>query len=311
MIPVAWVTGARGFIGRHLVRHLHEQGWMVCGVGHGHFPSESWANAGLKKWLNSELTAEAFGELAAEHGPPNFIFHLAGGSAVGSSMRAPYEDFMRTAGTTARLLEWIRTHATGSKVIAVSSAAVYGETGGKPAQESRLPAPVSPYGHHKLIMEQICREYSQVFGLEIVVLRMFSVYGEGLRKQLLWDCGVKLMAAPDSISLGGTGEELRDWIHVDDAVSMMRRAAALAAADCPIFNGGSGRGARVREVVEILRRSIAPKTRLEFSGVRRPGDPQVLVADVSRIAAAGVHCSVPIDGGVKRYADWLKSAGDE
>jgi UDP-glucose 4-epimerase len=310
-MPIAWVTGARGFIGRRLTLYLRDQGLVVCGVGHGHLPAELWSQAGLAKWSNSEITAEAFDQLANEQGIPDFVFHLAGGSAVGASLDSPLEDFTRTTNTTARLLEWLRTHSPRSKLVVASSAAVYGDTGATPAEESRRPAPVSPYGYHKLMMEQLCHEYSQVFGLETVVLRMFSVYGEGLRKQLLWDCGVKLMAEGDSIKLGGTGEELRDWIHIDDVVTMMHQIAALASADCPVFNGGSSVGVRVRDIVALLSKSLRRTRRVEFSGIRRRGDPIVLVADARRMASAGVSCRIPINLGVQRYADWFKIARTE
>jgi UDP-glucose 4-epimerase len=298
----AWVTGARGFIGHRLALHLRDQGLAVCGIGHGHLPAESWPQAGLVKWSNSEITAEALGHLASETGVPDLVFHLAGGSAVGASLSAPFEDFTRTTDTTARLLEWLRTHSPRSKLVVASSAAVYGDTDGAPAEESRRPAPVSPYGYHKWMMEQLCHEYSRVFGLETAVLRMFSVYGEGLRKQLLWDCAVKLAADVESIQLGGTGEELRDWIHVDDAAAMMLHVARLASVNCEIFNGGSGIPVRVRDIVALLSKSLQRTARAEFSGISRRGDPVVLV---------GISCRVPIDIGIQRYADWFKHARNE
>jgi UDP-glucose 4-epimerase len=307
-MSIAWVTGARGFIGRRLVLSLRDQGLVVCGIGHGHLRAEIWPQAGLSKWSNSEITAESLDQLAKDPGPPDFVFHLAGGSAVGASLDSPFEDFTRTTNTTARLLEWLRTHSQRSKLVVASSAAVYGDTEGKPADESRRPAPVSPYGYHKLMMEQLCQEYSQIFGLETAVLRMFSVYGEGLRKQLLWDCSVKLMSGAESIELGGTGDELRDWIHVDDAVAMLHRVAGMASVYCPIFNGGSGVAQRVRDIVTLLSKSLQRAARAEFSGIRRPGDPNVLVANASRMAAAGGTCRIPISIGVQRYAEWFKLA---
>src|SRR6267154_1778273 len=310
-MPIAWVTGARGFIGRRLALYLRNHGLVVCGIGHGHLPAESWSQAGLAQWSNSEITAEALGHLASATGIPDLVFHLAGGSAVGTSLSAPFEDFTRTTNTTARLLEWLRTHSPRSKLVVASSAAVYGDTEGAPADESRRPAPVSPYGYHKLMMEQLCHEYSRVFGLETAVLRMFSVYGEGLRKQLLWDCGVKLMADVESIELGGTGEELRDWILVDDAVAMMLHVAGRASVDCEIFNGGSGVAVRVRDIVALLSKSLQRTVRVEFSGIRRRGDPIVLVADAGRIASAGISCRIPMNVGIQRYADWFKFARNE
>lgn len=310
-MQIAWITGARGFVGRRLAVYLRDQGLVVCGIGHGHLPAESWQQAGLSNWLNSEISAEALDQLATNHGIADFIFHLAGGSTVGASVQAPLEDFSRTTNTTARLLEWLRNNSARSKLVVASSAAIYGDTHGGPAEESRRPMPVSPYGYHKLMMEQLCQEYSQVFGLQNSVLRLFSVYGEGLRKQLLWDCGVKLMADGDSIGLGGTGEELRDWVHIDDAVVMLQRVVRLASDECPIFNGGSGVGVRVSEIVTLLAQSLKRPKRIDFSRICRRGDPLTLVADAARIAAAGYTCAVSLNVGVQRYADWFNLARSE
>lgn len=303
----AWVTGARGFIGRRLALHLHDRGFVVAGIGHGHLSSDLWQQAGLHTWANSEITADALDLLAADV-RPDLVFHLAGGSAVGASLQAPLEDFTRTTNSTARLLEWLRVHSPQSKLVVASSAAVYGDSGGAAAKESTLPAPVSPYGYHKLMMEQLCQEYSRVFGLQTSILRLFSVYGEGLRKQLLWDCSVKLMADGERIELGGTGDEVRDWIHIDDAVAMMHRVVLLASDRCPIFNGGSGIGVRVRDIVALLAKSLSRVKAIEFSGVCRRGDPVVLVADAARLAAAGHSSHVPLNVGVPRYADWFTVA---
>ena len=303
---IAWVTGARGFIGRHLALHLRAQGDSVYGIGHGHLPVEAWGHAGLARWVNSQLSPEALDQLAAGDGLPDRVFHLAGGSAVGASLGAPLEDFKRTTVTTATLLEWLRTRAPHARLVVASSAAVYGDTRGAAAQESATPAPVSPYGYHKLMMEQLCREYSRIFGLNTVVVRLFSVYGEGLRKQLLWDCAGKLMGPGERIELGGTGEELRDWVHVDDAARILSSVAPLASDSSPIFNGGSGHGIAVRELVRQLAQALGQPKRIEFSGVSRAGDPTVLVADPTRLQALGQRCTVDLTVGARRYADWFK-----
>lgn len=303
---IAWVTGGRGFIGRRLVLALRERGMTVCGVGHGHLPAESWIEAGLSGWLNASVGPEALSQIAALHGAPESVFHLAGGSTVGASLQAPFEDFTRTTHTTASLLEWLRTNSPRTRLIVASSAAVYGEARvGKPG-EARRPMPVSPYGYHKLMMEQLCQEYSHVFGLQIGIVRLFSVFGDGLRKQLLWDCAGKLLASGEAIELGGTGAELRDWVHVDDAVSMLELAGRHASRACPIFDGGTGTGVPVREVVTLLAAALQSPKRIEFSGHGRPGDPTALVADASRIQAAGHVCQVGLAEGIRRYAAWFK-----
>ena len=307
---IAWVTGARGFIGRRLTVHLHAQGQSVCGIGHGHLPAESWQQAGLSQWLNSQVSAAALDQLAASRGVPDQVFHLAGGSAVGASLQSPLEDFRRTTSTTATLLEWLRASAPRARLVSASSAAVYGDSQGAAAQESSIPAPVSPYGYHKLMMEQLCQEYSRIFGLQTAIVRLFSVYGEGLRKQLLWDCAGKLVAPGEHIELGGTGEELRDWVHVDDAVAMLSGVAGLASESSPIFNGGSGNGVPVREIVTQLAAALGHPKRIQFSGVCRRGDPRALVADTVRLRAAGHVCKVPLTVGIPRYAEWFNVERD-
>ncbi|HJP68863.1 MAG TPA: SDR family oxidoreductase, partial [Sphingomicrobium sp.] len=182
-----WITGAKGFIGGHLARELARAGHSVHGIGHGALEEIEWQRLGLRSWANGEIDAANLDMVATRHGPPSAVFHLAGGSSVGQAMAQPLEDFSRTVAGTARLLEWLRVHSPDSRVIAVSSAAVYGSNHAGPIPEGAALAPISPYGQHKLMMEQLCRSYSTAFGIRSTVARLFSVYGPNLRKQLLWD----------------------------------------------------------------------------------------------------------------------------
>lgn len=160
-MSIAWVTGARGFMGRRVAPCLRDQGLVVCGIRHGHLPSELGRQAVLSRWLNSQVSADALGRLAADHGLKDFVFYLAGGSAVGASPQNPLEDFTRS---TATPFERLRNHSPRSKLVVSASAAVYGDTQVVPAEKSRRPVPVSPYSCHKVMVEHLCQEYSQVFG---------------------------------------------------------------------------------------------------------------------------------------------------
>lgn len=310
MMRNAWITGARGFIGQYLSRHLAKQGLVVSGIGHGHWPPAHLGPVGLTHWSNAEITAESLGQLEKLAGRPDVVFHLAGGSSVGASVQAPYEDYSRTVSTTARLLEWLRVHAPESALVVASSAAVYGGSQPGPAIESSTPEPVSPYGYHKWMMEQLCREYASVYGVRAAVLRLFSVYGEGLRKQLLWDCGVKLLGST-SIELGGTGEELRDWVYAEDAAAMLWHMAGIASNVCPVINGGSGVATPVRVIVKELSEALGSVAQVRFSGISRAGDPRILVANVTRLTDSGFTCKMPVSQGIGRYAAWFGKARDE
>jgi len=303
-----WITGARGFIGRHLSRRLASDGYRVAGLGHGAWPAAEATEWGLSYWLNGDVSASNLAQMQAELGRPDGVFHFAGGSSVGAALANPHEDFKRTVGSTAELLEWIRQHSSDAPLVAVSSAAVYGAGHeGLIPEEARM-TPYSPYGTHKLMMEELCRSYAVNFGLSIALPRLFSVFGPELKKQLLWDTCNKL-ATQGEAHLGGTGEELRDWTHVSDVVAALVGLLAFADTTAPALNIATGRPVPVREVVAELARAWSPATppRIEFSGQSRAGDPYSLCANIGRLDALGMSCATSVSDGVAEYVQWFRA----
>lgn len=303
----AWITGARGFIGRHLARHLAAAGRPVAGLGHGHWTATEAARHGVGEWLNGEIDEANLDLLAARAGPPEVVFHLAGGASVGASLANPAEDYERTVHTTVRLLDWIRRRCAATPVLAVSSAAVYGTGHAGPIPETVAGVPYSPYGSHKAMMEALCRSYAQNFGLRTAIARVFSAYGPGLRKQLLWDILSRLATPGAELVLDGTGAETRDWLEVGDVAAALARIAGLApAAHCPVVNVGSGIGSTVRSVATQLLAAAGDDRRITFSGRCRDGDPASLVADVSVLTALGVAAPRPLAAGIADYLRWFR-----
>jgi UDP-glucose 4-epimerase len=298
----ALVTGAHGFIGRHLARHLAANGWEVTGLGHGHWPREEWAAWGLARWIPGNVDAGTLGSV----GTQAVAFHCAGGASVRFAIDNPHEDFARTVASTAALLEWARTGGPHPAIVLVSSAGVYGNTGSEPVREDRVPRPESVYAAHKLMAEDLCRLYGRHFSVRTAIVRLFSVYGPGLRKQLLWDACNRL--SKGELEFAGSGREARDWVHVFDAARLLAIAADHAGIDCPVVNGGTGNQASVAEVVTSLAAgtgSGAPR----FSGKARMGDPDRLVADPSRARRWGWAPAVGWRDGVAEYRDWFSRSG--
>ena len=247
-----WITGGKGFIGRHLARLVSGNGDIVSGIGHGLWPAEEAGKWGYANWSNGEIDAANLSQLARASGLPDVVYHLAGGSSVGASLQNPHEDFRRTVASTAQLLEWLRLNAPDANIVGVSSAAVYGAGHIGPIPEEAAISPSSPYGTHKAMMESLCRSYAENFGLRVAIVRLFSVYGAGLEKQLVWDLCCKLAAAKSStVALGGTGGELRDWLHVDDAATLLAMVRSRCDASCPAINGGTGIATSTRKVAEM------------------------------------------------------------
>jgi UDP-glucose 4-epimerase len=302
-----WITGANGFIGRHLARTVADAGYVVHGVGHGALEENERNRVGLALWLNGEIDATNLNALAVRSGIPSTVFHLAGGSSVSSSIAQPYEDFFRTVVSTARLLEWLRASAPECRMISVSSAAVYGAEHQGPISEDASTLPMSPYGEHKLMMEQLCRSYATTYGLRVTVTRLFSVYGPNLRKQLLWDLCSRLHNGDRTLGLAGTGAEIRDWTDVRDVCRFL-----VGVCEEPqtkpfeITNVGSGIGTSVADIAAMLARNWSRDVAVRFSGIVREGDPFSLVANSTLDLAARFSWQIPVAQGIGDYVSWFK-----
>ncbi len=299
----ALVTGAHGFIGRHVARALASRGHTVLGVGHGSWTRSEWRAWGLAEWHAADVTLDSLLTYAAD---PELIIHCAGSASVAFSMVHPAEDFRRTVQSTLAALEFARSRAPRAPFVLPSTGSIYGSVEGA-VLETTPTRPQSPYASHKLMAEQLCAEYGRFFGQRTAVVRLFSVHGPGLRKQLFWDACNKLSRG-DAV-FAGSGAEVRDWLYVEDAGALLVRAAEHADPGCPVVNGGSGTGATVREVVEALAAALGAATAPSFSGDARPGDPGRFVADTARARAWGWSPEVSWREGVRAYCEWfLKGA---
>ncbi len=298
-IPAPWgsgvvfVTGGAGFLGGAVAAAFVRAGWRVAGFD----LTAGWAG-GCAHWITGEVHRDELAKAAAEVGTPEIVFHAAGGSSVGASLADPETDFARTVLSVRETLAFVSAHAPVARLIYPSSAAVYGAAAAGPVEETEWLQPISPYGRHKLQAEfDIARS-----GVNAVVLRFFSLYGPGLRKQLLWDLAGRLAAKPERLELSGSGEEVRDFLFIDDALRLVGIAASSPSA---IFNGGRGEAVTVREAAGALARALGSDAQIGFSGETRLGDPQTLVADIGAARKQGFEAKVSLEEGVRRYARWF------
>lgn len=295
------VTGANGFIGRHVARTAAEQGHRVVGIGHGDWTDEGWRGWGLSEWHEMDVTLAS---LVAHAGEPDVIVHCAGGSSVGFSLENPAQDFERTVLTTVEVLEYLRTSAPSAALVYPSSAAVYGDATAMPITEDSPPAPISPYGFHKRMAEDLAHSYAAGFGIRVAIVRLFSAYGVELRKQLLWDAARKATAG--DCRFAGTGRETRDWVNVADVARLLLLAGNHADSGAPTVNGASGTEVEVGEILGVLFEALGAEGKPEFTGASRPGDPARYVGDPSRARSWGWSAERPWEDGVREYARWFR-----
>jgi UDP-glucose 4-epimerase len=164
--------------------------------------------------------------------------------------------------------------------------------------------PTSPYGVHKKMAEELIVEHSRLFGLKTAIVRLFSIYGEGFRKQLLWDACQRILA--NESAFFGTGDETRDWLHASDAAELLVKAADHASSSCPIVNGGFGESVSVRDLLNELFRLMGRADLPRFFGAQRKGDPLHYLADIKLAMDWGWAPEVTWQAGLARYVTWFK-----
>jgi UDP-glucose 4-epimerase len=297
------VTGVAGFIGRYVARYFYEQEWLVIGIDNS--PPENAPLGNLQTYQHLQLPNSALHSLLKEN-PPQVCIHCAGRASVGLSLTDPAADFYGNTLLTFELLNALRLYAPSCRFIFLSSAAVYGNPEFLPVTETLSNAPLSPYGFHKWQCEQICLEFTKVYGLPTTSVRIFSAYGPGLRRQVLWDICWKAITK-NSVTLQGTGYESRDFIHALDIAKALMVLATSAPMEGEVYNLASGKEVSISELANMILNALEYDCTPQFDGVLPVGNPLNWQADISKLNALGFIPSVPLEMGVKTFANWCRA----
>ena len=182
---------------------------------------------------------------------PDLIIHAAGPSSVAGSVKGPAGDFLGSVDVFYHVMDSVRRLAPSCKVLLLSSAAVYGNPQTLPVHEDAPLRPISPYGFHKKICEILIEEFYSVYGIRGCSVRIFSAYGAGLKRQVLWDISRKALW-DNVVNLQGTGEETRDFVHAEDVAERLGNIADHATFSAEAYNLSYGVATTIREVAETL-----------------------------------------------------------
>lgn len=236
---------------------------------------------------------------------PDVIIHCAGASSVFNSLEDPYNDFEKNVLTTRNLLEGVRLCSPKIQFIYMSSAAVYGNPEKMPISEEDAFNPISPYGYSKVCAETLIKQYTDIYKIKCAVLRVFSIYGNEMKKQVVYDIFSKFFN-PDLtvIELFGTGNEERDFIHIEDfkKVIIMFIERELTGT----FNIASGYSTRIKDLAETIQKVVGSNKKIVFKGESREGDPIKWQVDTNKIKELGFHPSISLYEGIKLYHEWFK-----
>lgn len=304
MKKVILITGVAGFLGRTLAHHFFELGWDVVGVDIVS-PENSPATF-LKQYLPMNLPDPAFVELLRVVKPAACL-HCAGRSSVGASINQPFEDYIQGPALTSYILNCLHENIPDCEFVLFSSAAVYGNPSRLPVSEELLEGPISPYGYNKWQSELLCREYAHVYAQPTACVRIFSAYGPGLRRQVLWDICEKAVSC-DVVSLFGTGKEGRDFIHTQDIARGVEVILKSASFTGDIYNLASGKQVFISDLAnQILEYLKLSSKQVIFDQVVHMGDPMNWQADIKKIKLLGFEPEVSFEEGLRNYVNWFQS----
>jgi UDP-glucose 4-epimerase len=300
------VTGGAGFVGSHLCERLLDKGEVVCLDNFDPYYSPQ-----IKRKNIEPLTQHADFELvegsildklllrrSLEN--VDYVFHNAAQAGVMASVKNPAKTHEVNATGTLNVLE-AAVNSRVKKVINASSSSVYGKVSYLPFDEKHPTIPVSPYGASKLAAEHYCRVFNEIYGLETVSLRYFTVFGPRMRPDLAINIFNRKALNNEPIEIFGDGEKTRDFTYIDNIVD----ANMLAMKDgSDVYNIGGGERVSISELAEKIVAIVGSESEIIY-GEPVKGDAEHTWADVSKARRElGYKPKIGLEDGLKRYVQW-------
>ncbi len=251
------VTGCSGFIGRPLVAQLEAEEYVV--LQHSD--------------ANGDIASCPLPFSGVDH-----VFHLAARTFVPDSWAAPLPFYATNVLGTVNIAEFCRR--TGASLTLLSSY-VYGRPAFLPISEEHPLAAFNPYGHSKILAEQVCRYYAAQFGVRVSILRPFNVYGPGQALHFLIPMLIRQALDPNAAEMSLADDRpRRDYLFIDDLIDLLIRT--VVPQGCEVFNAGSGRSASPREVAELVANSAGVHKPIVSRREARADEVLEMVADIHK-----------------------------
>lgn len=305
------VTGGAGFIGSNLVDRLLSEGHEVSildDFNDFYDPLIKRANLDAVKDSvrihEADLRDESAVHRIVREGHFDTIIHLAARAGVRPSIRTPklYLDTNITG--TFHILEAARQNNVGRFVFA-SSSSVYGVIQTVPfSEEMCINATISPYAATKMAGEQLCSNYSHLYGMRCVCLRLFTVYGPRQRPDLAIHKFTRNILDGTPIDQYGDGSTRRDYTYVDDIVQGIRACLTYEGELCDVFNLGECQTTTLSELIARIEAALGRKAQINRLP-EQPGDVPLTYANIEKARRLlGYNPSTPIADGIPKFVKW-------
>ncbi|MEK7511143.1 MAG: NAD-dependent epimerase/dehydratase family protein [Patescibacteria group bacterium] len=311
------VTGAAGFIGYHVVERLLQEGHTVTGVDslvpYYDVRLKQKRVALLKKYprftfSRISLTDYKRLEKLVQETKPAEIIHLAAQAGVRYSLTDPWAYADANYLGTLNVFEVAR-RTKRPRVVYASSSSVYGANTEQPFREDqRVDRPISLYAATKKANESLAHAYNHLFGIEMIGLRFFTVYGPWGRPDMALFKFVRAAISGDVIELYNQGKAKRSFTYIDDIVDgIVRLVKVKPQARYEMYNLGGTEAVELVRFVKIIEDRVGKTTRKKLLPLQ-PGDVEATVADCSKARKDfGYEPTVSIEEGIARFVDWFRA----
>lgn len=309
------VTGGAGFIGSNLCERLLLEGHKVWTFDDlNDFYSVAKKERNLRELgalgkpftlIKGSLTDQSSLSAALDAAPFDQIVHLAARAGVRPSLEDPvlYQEVNVTG--TVRLLEAARARGI-KKVTIASSSSVYGVNSKVPFSESDpIFHPISPYAASKLACEALGHVYHHIYGMDIVMLRFFTVYGPRQRPDLAICKFIDRISKGQPIPVFGDGSTSRDYTFVADIVDGIQ-ACMRKEFGYEVFNLGNHDGVKLSYLIELIEKAVGEKAIIDRQPIQ-PGDVPLTCADIAKARRMlGYEPKTKIEAGIPLFVEWFK-----
>jgi UDP-glucose 4-epimerase len=312
------VTGGAGFIGSHTVEQLLRQGCRVVVLDD--FSSGKRSNLAAVKdherltIIEADVSDGLWGCLAGytqKHGPVQRIIHLAAQTSVVRSVESPLNDLRANYTSTMNIADFAR-RTQAKRVVFASSAAIYGDVETVPVRESQAPAPLSPYGLHKLASEQCLRYHAAVHSIPASVFRFFNVYGPRQDPNSPYTGVISIFInralRNQPVTIFGDGAQTRDFVYVGDIARMLVKACLSDRLGFSLANLGTGAATSVTQLAKEVVRLCGSTSAISY-GPARAGEILHSLAAIEQARELLDYApEVALAEGLEQTVAWYRSA---
>ena len=292
------ITGSQGYIAKNVAKKLQKKNFNVYGIGRGEWEKNDYKKWGYLNQINGKLNKKNLSKLNLKF---DFIIHCAGSGLVGLKKKV---DFMNNVKSTISLIDFIRKTQKKTKIIFMSSYSIYGNDFEDRISEKSATKPVSTYAINKKKAENLLLNFSKKYESDLMILRISSLYGEGLKKQLIYDACSKISKGFNNFY--GTGKEKRDFIHISDLVNIVSYFCMKGFSNTNIINCGSGKGIRIKDVLKLISSNFNMSNKIIFNKKKLNSNPINLISNIEQLKKIGVKPNKDFRIGVKHYVKWFK-----